>query len=151
MCRRREHNAQSWRFRLQKTISEREPIQYLAISLMTRHEKIIDLDKNSDWVCQQGFWKGYIFSLHKRRAEIVKKTDKNGNRLYEFFERPREHGIALSKDLLLRFSNLPKNSASIYEKYRYSCYLIPGDSLHYLHGLLSHGHLIMSSAGQQAM
>jgi hypothetical protein len=65
---------------------------------MTQHDKIIEMCMDRDWHCQAEFWKNHIFSPHKRRDDVEKKTDKNGNKLYEFFERPCEHGIAQSKD-----------------------------------------------------
>jgi len=96
---------------------------------MTQHDKIIEMCMDRDWHCQAEFWKNYIFSPHKRRAEIEKKTDKNDNKLYEFYERPCEHGIAQSKDFLLRFLNPPKNSASTYKCSHPTC---PKDALTYL-------------------
>jgi len=95
---------------------------------MTQHERIIELCSDNDWHCNDDFHP-ITWSPHKRRGEIEKKTDKNGNKLYEFYERPCEHGIAQSKDFLLRFLNPPKNPASTYKCSHPTC---PKDALTYL-------------------
>lgn len=67
---------------------------------MTQHEKIIGFCGDENWHCQQEFWKNYIFSPHKRRAEI----EKEGR--YYFEERPCEHGVDKSKDFKMHLRQL---------------------------------------------
>ena len=71
---------------------------------MTQHEKILNLCAGERWVCQSEFWQAYIFSPHKRRAEIAKKS--NGRLMWE--ERPCDHGIDKSKDFRLLYTNPPE-------------------------------------------
>jgi hypothetical protein len=73
---------------------------------MTQAQKIIEMCQGGDWVCQASFWKAYIFSPHKRREDVTKIIDKDGNKLYDFAERSCEHGIERSKDFKL--IRLPK-------------------------------------------
>jgi hypothetical protein len=67
---------------------------------MTQAQKIIEMCKGGDWVCQASFWKAYIFSPHKRRDDI-KKIKERGIQIYDFAGRPCIHGIERSKDFKL--------------------------------------------------
>lgn len=93
---------------------------------MTQHDRIIEMCSDNDWHCQNDFHP-ITWSPHKRRGEIEKKTDKNGNKLYEFYERPCEHGIQKSKDFLLVFLNPPKSNPS-----NYRCHKCPYTAVTYL-------------------
>ena len=55
---------------------------------ITQHQKIINLCYDGRWVCQNQFRALYIFSPHKRRAEIELRGR------YRFIKRKCQHGVA---------------------------------------------------------
>ena len=77
---------------------------------MTQHDKIYQLVKGGDWVCQTLFWE-ISKSPHKRRGEMSSshKDFKECHRRFQiekFEERKCEHGVDGAKDY--RIINRPR-------------------------------------------
>ena len=72
---------------------------------MTQHDRIYEIVKDGDWVCQSRFW-AISHSPHKRRAEMSQDSQyaKDYRKCYERFGiyhfEPRDctHGIGGGKD-----------------------------------------------------
>jgi hypothetical protein len=68
---------------------------------MTQHDTIIVLCSDGAWHCQREFRDLFIWSPHKRRADLELRG-------YIFEERRCEHGIRNSKDFRLAGGPPPK-------------------------------------------
>ncbi len=73
---------------------------------MTQHERIYELVKNGDWVCQARFW-DISKSPHKRRGEMSKNHKdfiQKHDRFHidSFEERKCDHGIDGAKDYKIK-------------------------------------------------
>ncbi len=63
---------------------------------MNQHEKIIDFSLDGNWHCQNEYRRNFIFSPHKRRAEIESKGK------YYFIKAKCEHGVRGQFDYLMK-------------------------------------------------
>lgn len=73
---------------------------------MKQTEKVYELLKTGEWVCQLEFWNHYMRSPHKRRAEVQRKYG------VSIEARRCTHGQNKSFDY--RFGSIPKETTRVY-------------------------------------
>lgn len=78
-------------------------------SMITQHEKILNMHRDGKWHCQSEYW---VFSKspHKRRDDFEKHKTKFASKKINYFfqDRPCEHGIKNSHDFLLIETYIPE-------------------------------------------